>query len=716
MSGADVYQPCVCGSGKKAKFCCAPVFDVFGRVAEYESREQFEKAAQYLESTLAKGVPSKECRTGLKLALVMQWLRDPHASDELIQKRVAATLDELLKESPEHPEVQALECLANAHTDQWHAGLIKLQRLLGGVDRLRAPVLTSACLVLGRTIAARGHVPAGQMLLLSAMVRTDEELTQRIAAERQEILSGPDSSFAFRGVYGLRNVEGLSEPHTAAFGAARQLFLAGRYHDTAKALVPLARENGNQPNIWWNIAICHLLCAEEPLAVRALHASVANDPDPDSAAESLALARLLDPPSGEDLVEQMSQMYKTESVAQLLTALNEWPGMESIEREEAPDGSRSVNLFNLYSAPLPPEESPAGTPLPELLGQVTVISAGLDTDQPVRLIELSARPRAQLLSLKEQFESRIPAALFSVVGEPAVRGTYSRDESAYLNSTLAEMPGDDVEENIRRRNARALDAWLNCPNALLQGATPLGAVGKPEMQIPLRAAGLVLATYQAAHQVLPEIDSLRDRLGLPPATKLDPANISVLQLDPLRLLRVDCSTLDPQTTERLLLTCLGLRHPALIPLARRLGDLPNPENEGKRTRLQEVALTTLRDHGRYSEAIELGKSWVAEGREQKRPLLERLKLQMYLLQTATMGNRPEKSELAHELWNSYAVKFPELRSDLVSILTSLVGEGPWSQPDLVGETAGSVTPGGIWTPEAGGSSGPPSQGLWLPGQ
>jgi tetratricopeptide (TPR) repeat protein len=717
MSGVDVYQPCLCGSGKKAKFCCASVFEVYDRLHEFESREQFEKAAQYLEGVLARGVASKEARTGLRLALVLEWMRSPRLEDNVIDGRVAAMLGELQKDAPDHPEVQALECLVLARTDQWHPSLIKLQRMLAAIEQMSYPILVSAALLHGRMLAQRGHIAAGQMLLLNLMVRSSQELNQRVAAERADILSMKGSSFAFRGVYGMRKVEGLGEAHDTAFEGARTLFSLGRYHDAAKALVPLAREHGNQPNLWWNIAICHLLCGEEPLAVRALHASVANDQDPESAAESLALARLIDPPSGDDLVENLSCVYKAENLGRVLTQLGEWPNAERQAEESEPEIHTAVTEFRLYDAAPPPPESPPGTTMPNLLGLISVLANTSGEPDAPQLVVLEALGRERLASVRADLEARVDAGLIAPLGDPTVQRAYHRDEAAYLRAVPGEIPSTNHETNQNRRNAFALEAWLSCPNGLLGGATPLEAVGKPELAVALRASVLVLATYQLSHQVLPTIDPVREQLGLPPVTPLDPTAVSLLELDPLRLMRVNPSTLDPALTERLLLTCLGLRHPAVIPLALRLAEIPSPEDETRRTRLQELALGMLREYSQFSEAHRLATQWATEAREQKRPLIERLKLHLVLLRTSVEANRPDQQELALETWQYYVPKFPELRANLIEILQNYVGDGPWSGNTAGGEPAGSVTAGGIWTPEsAAAAAAPPSQGLWLPGQ
>src|ERR1700722_4701915 len=45
----DVYAPCPCGSGKKLKFCCAPIVEDMAKVARLQAADQSRQAMAILE-------------------------------------------------------------------------------------------------------------------------------------------------------------------------------------------------------------------------------------------------------------------------------------------------------------------------------------------------------------------------------------------------------------------------------------------------------------------------------------------------------------------------------------------------------------------------------------------------------------------------------------------------------------------------------------------
>src|SRR5580704_18751692 len=53
----DVYAPCPCGSGKKVKFCCAPILGDMAKVARLQAGDQPRQALQILEK-LEKSHPN----------------------------------------------------------------------------------------------------------------------------------------------------------------------------------------------------------------------------------------------------------------------------------------------------------------------------------------------------------------------------------------------------------------------------------------------------------------------------------------------------------------------------------------------------------------------------------------------------------------------------------------------------------------------------------
>src|ERR1700722_7446734 len=56
----DSYAPCPCGSGKKFKWCCEPIYADINRAFEQEEQGQHETALRILDEVVAKNPGNPE--------------------------------------------------------------------------------------------------------------------------------------------------------------------------------------------------------------------------------------------------------------------------------------------------------------------------------------------------------------------------------------------------------------------------------------------------------------------------------------------------------------------------------------------------------------------------------------------------------------------------------------------------------------------------------
>jgi hypothetical protein len=108
------------------KFCCLPVLNELARVQELEEREQHDKAVAFLEGVLKKGVSDKSARTGLRLALIDNLMRLPAETEQTatFNQRIGELVQEMLKDTPEHPSVLALDALVELRERGWRKRVI----------------------------------------------------------------------------------------------------------------------------------------------------------------------------------------------------------------------------------------------------------------------------------------------------------------------------------------------------------------------------------------------------------------------------------------------------------------------------------------------------------------------------------------------------------------------------------------------------------------
>jgi hypothetical protein len=721
MSDQEVYRLCPCGSGKKMKFCCLPVLNELARVDEYEEREQFEKAVAYLEGVLKKGISDRSSRTGLRLALIGNLMRLPPDTQDTtsFNQRISELVQEMQKDSPEHPSVAALDALIELRERGWPACQKKFNRFLQKTEQSISPWGANALFALGDQLSNDNHPLAGLQYTLRGLEFAPPE-DRRVALQ---VVTGitRDSSvlYPLRVEYPLRVVPDLG-PLQAQFDAAIKLVRQGVYSDAAKAFLPIARERRNDPAIWWNIGLCHAWAAEEPLAVKALTASAANDPDPESAAETLVLSRLMDPPPAEVGCEMMQRRAQCASLGRLMEKLADNPRVvlvdaphdhdhDSPAMHEPHDPSRVTYTLLAEAAPAAGEDR-----LVKMLGTLVVYNRPAEQGGPAGMLMTNSRADDTALRsfLSEAAGGELSFADESMVGEVIFPEQAVLVENSYR---LTKSAADSIR--LRRDCVvRQLDLWRDTPQTLLQGKTPRQAAGVAELAVPLRAAVILAQAtlLQVVHRL--DVEALRKELQLPPTPRIAPTLGELSALNPLALRRLDYPSLSDDTLLRASLIAETSALPQMIDCLTEIRGRTSIDAEG---RLQQTAGHMLAEllHAQrlHEEARELVQTILSEARQRRAPMQQQVMWELRLLtQCRLLEDQEQARQIALRIWHNYIPKLPELKVDLVNALRNLIEEGPWHGSDGPIELPGGGVPGQLWTPESEGTA-PPAGKLWLPG-
>ncbi|MFN7806087.1 MAG: SEC-C domain-containing protein [Planctomycetaceae bacterium] len=721
MSDQEVYRLCPCGSGKKIKFCCLPVVNELARVDEFVEREQHDKAVAFLEGVLKKGISDKAARTGLRLALIENLMRLPPGTEQAasFNQRVAEQLQQMLKDTPEHPSALALDALVELRERGWPACQKKFHRFLQKVGDGTSSWGTNALFALGDQLSNDNHPLAGLKYTLRGLELSAPE-DRRVALQ---VVTGltrdPSVLFPLRIEYPLREIADLGALQPQ-FDSALQLTRQGFYSDAAKAFLPIARERRNDPAIWWNIGLCHAWAAEEPLAVKALTASAANDPDPESAAETLVLARLLDAPTAETGCEVMQRGVRCASLGRLMQRLE---GNSRIMLVEAPhehdhdspamhephDPSRVT--YSVLAEPLPPEGEDR---LVRLQGTLVVYNRPAEAGGPTGM--LLANSRADDAALKDLLSEAAGSEL-SLDEEAACREILHPEVAVLLGNYYRPNRTPAETSRLRRESlALQLEEWRNTAQTLLQGKTPRQAMGVPELAIPLRAAVVVAQATLVQLSISLDVEALRQELQLPPTPRTSVTIAELGSLNPLALRRLDYPSLADDTLLRASLIAETSALPQMVDCLAEIRGRTSIDTEG---RLQQTAghmlAELLHNQRQHEKARDLLRTILEEARQKRAPLQQQVMWELRLLtQSRLLEDQNEVQQIALRIWHSYVPKLPELKRDLVNALRNLVEEGPWHGSDGPIELPGGGVPGQLWTPDSEAAA--PAKGkLWLPG-
>src|ERR1700733_1000142 len=91
----DVYDLCPCGSGKKLKFCCAPIIDEMAKINRLQANDQPRQALAAIEK-IEKSHPDNPWVGTVRAEILMALGQIDEAQ---------GILDDLLKRHPDHPQV-----------------------------------------------------------------------------------------------------------------------------------------------------------------------------------------------------------------------------------------------------------------------------------------------------------------------------------------------------------------------------------------------------------------------------------------------------------------------------------------------------------------------------------------------------------------------------------------------------------------------------------
>lgn len=714
----DVYQDCPCGSGKKLKFCCTGIAEDMVKIMNMQAHHQYQMALNALDAVEKKPIREAWSRAWIKTTratMLMGVKKTPEARN---------LLQEVLAELPEHPFALALNALVTLATDMYPASMRAIYKALMHSMERYPTLLSQVVYTLANLLAAKGSLLAAQQYLRMAVrLKPDEEEFMQALIEFEHNLAVP---YPLRSEYELHRFTG-SDAHQELHVSAESLARLGCYSIAAKTFGQIARQQPNNANLWWNIALCHAWAGEDPLAAEAFRAAAANEPDFETAVDCQVLARLLTPGTPASKVERLSSEYKVPSASRLLTVLDAHDGFlrapvppdEFDEEEEVPV---AVYLFVDRDPRSVPDDQLTLDNLARELGQVVIYDAGKEPD---------STPQAFVSALAGENFERVNREFMAAAGSDVERTVESKPASVISAEILPLTFDGYVPPTCSARKRRELekarwhrliqDTWPNVKQEALGGKSPLEAAGQPELRASLAAAIVAFDIFCDRAGYPLDQDAVRSRLGLPAIQALVLAEeVDVTQCSILQLRRVALPQLSDDQLMRISnrISRLGhrdLSYRAYVEVLSRsslAGKIETP-------RLYMALANLSRQRLNRDEAL----SWIEKGKQEARarqyPLEQMVtwELEELLLRNEEPED-PHVAELANRLWNYYAPKLPEFREVISGLLTEIGLPGPWQGAGIsaAGDSlaAGAVTSGGLWTPEAQ-TAGQPSK-LWLPGQ
>lgn len=706
----DPYSPCVCGSGKKLKFCCQDILQDLVRV-EKLIENQPDAAEKLLRSLLASHSDKEVLVTQLSAVLMRQG-KFSEAREQLV---------EFLKRQPDEP--RALLALADVHlmTD----GFWKSRRIIHRAFQLGARRYPRLVAMLASRIATQmaqvGCAMSVREHLALAVRMSVGEQRNSLMMQLANFESQRNIPYPFRGRFSLLPVtleDGLQQTEEQR---ARKVSQIGCWEPAAILYARLVEQLPNNGALWHNLGLFRAWDGQLKEAAKALHKAAELIDDYDTAVESETLAQLLDQDLSGDNYGIVQHTISVQSLSELLTALDaneRFARVQNSDEDTTDDGRRIAAEYEYLSHPV--GDPPDGDNLPDVLADITIV----DADDAS---ELGAQ--AVVVALDKDV-SDAAEAFRSAAGDLAGEGDDQGEDAA--PAQLSRMPAicrifdwkvhhSDAFGNSHYRRLdeerlqKALLQWLETPLAALNDETPVNAAKDANNLVAVGAAVMALDVACNRMGYDPDLSEIRSRLGVPAPGALNlPEDASVTALPLLQFSRIDGAALTNQQVVEFANRVSLVRHLRLLDEAvTELVKRPEAMEQFTPMRAHLLRATVARE----KNDLKLASECFAAARDAVDDEADafRTKLELDIRELSCRLDDPQDAELPELLAairDRYFRKIPEIEE---VIREELANSGCTHLLDQLEAAPAGGQSSSLWTP---GSDEPKQQEskLWVPGQ
>lgn len=710
----DAYAPCPCGSGKKLKFCCADIVTEMEKVVRLRENNQPHVALQILDE-LHKTHPTNAWVVTTRAAILVS----EHRADE-----ARRLLEPYLEAHPDATDALALFAVASISSQGYGPSKRAIYRAFQKCSQSQPTLMTGVAMGISATMMNSGrYLAARQHLALALRLARDEGARQRLFKSLLEFDHSQSIPYPLRSVHALAAYTGEDPEIQRQASAAMRLAYLGCFEPAAKLFTRLAEQEPDNPQLWYNVALCRAWSGDEAAAADPLHLAAELQTDFSTAVECETLAQLLDLRNDEEALRHLAVPFHVESVSKLLSDLDRNERLvrdRNAEGQEAgvPEagGARRVAVYDVLDRPVPPASSLTLENVPNVLGRVIVFDA--TEEAPGRAV-LLAYEGPRLESVQEVFQQTCgdnvrPEPDFDPDRSVLMREPRELDALDWHWHLPAELTGEAAARLEEAQWRQVLtEVWPNLPLRGLGGRTPLEAAGEPDQRVALTAAAYVLDAYCETESHVLDFDLLRERVGVEPLPPLhvDPQTplhqLSAMQLHRLALGELTDEQLQVVLQRGLLIHHAKFAYDLLTEALRRPGCAAALDLDHT---YQALVESCRRSH-RREEALE----WIDKARNWAKALPAHSFEATLSWEMAELDLRlespddPALAPLLSHLWSYYGGKLPRLRGHLQQLAEMHGVVPPWH----VGAEPAEARRHDLWTPEAAASES--GKKLWVPG-
>jgi tetratricopeptide (TPR) repeat protein len=502
----DPYASCPCGSGKKFKWCCQPIYPGIQHAWELENSGQHDSALRTMEKVVQEHGGNPEAWGQKALLLASKGKVDE--AEEALEKAFAL--------NPSYPFGLKLRAEMRFAEGEYAGALLLARKAADAYDP-----------------GAHDSLASVYTLICEAEMRSNRPVAARAALERAVHLApGEEQLHAnFEQVFGAksrlpmtaRKAYEFKKPAGDLQGPRRQTWnraMAGataRLSDLARVFDELTTETPTDTAAWFNLGLTRAWLGDNVAALAALDRYIELETDESAAVDAAALVEVLR--LGQGMDEQcdyheyglMLPLRNPQVIEQLLREWHEQGRLVPLPSQQ--QGVFAAMILELSSSGLVTVGRPASD-IGKYAGTVLIVGNIFRFSSPIkeRFDRFKDEVRQKLgLGLTDLREQRTPASFNDLVAEPLVFPIGPQDEEAKINQVI---------ENTRRFFE---ETWIHRPLKSLSSIPPIDAVGHTKLRRKL--LGLIRLIEESAQFGIISrysFESLRRKLGLlgtaPPAS------------------------------------------------------------------------------------------------------------------------------------------------------------------------------------------------------
>ena len=706
----DVYALCPCGSGKKLKFCCQNIAEDMDRISRLIENNQARQALQQLEA-LDRKHPQHPWITTTQAIVLLETGEALAARDRL---------KSFVEQHPEHEFAAVLYAAAMFQNDGLDAARGAINRAFQKGAKKHPSMVSGIASAMAAVFRGRGRLLAAREHLALALRFAPEQQRQEIFVRLLDCDNEAAIAYPLRSAHPLPTIEG-SDEILQEVKKANKYASVGCWNTAAQIFEKLAALLPESAKPWHAVGLCHAWFGDEPAAATALHRAAELYPDASAAVECETLAQLLDWNSATDRVNRIGLSGEISSVGRLLTALDAVPRLLRVELppQEPNSPPQPDALYQVLA--LDRQQFPSASELtidtvPRTLGQVIIFDAEGTEPATIDIEGFEGREFQEACEIVRGASSDLVTWK-----SPEPTGEFVPREVHALTVSWTFPPKSPVAlrrklENERWRKA-VTETWPVTPQPGLQGRTPRDAAATPELRVKLLAAISVLDAVCLRGGYELNTSSLLTSLGVEPLPPVDVTHETALNsLSPLEWLRLPLEQLSDQQLTAVANRAQLVHHDRfLYETLKVILTRPSCLAELDHERIYQTLADLCRVHERRDEALH----WFAEGRRATAQTNQNFEQQWSwdlreLLMRLEDPTDPGLRDLARKFVQYYSPKLPQMRPYLEQMFSLAGVPSPWLEGGIITSESGSITSGGLWTPDAPAASGSPSK-LWVPG-